>query len=106
MHSSQELATLREQAVRRYRAAERPAREAARAAISVAAAAQFGELTDREIIVAGAIAYWRHNPETTRKNTSDGYYGCLRVDVKRSCVLYRKTEGWASAAMRVAAAPD
>jgi hypothetical protein len=29
----------------------------------------------------------RHNPETTRKNTSDGYYGCLRVDVKRSCVL-------------------
>ena len=44
--------------VRRYWAAERPAREAARAAISAAAAAQFGELTDREIIVAGAIAYW------------------------------------------------
>ncbi len=32
--------------------------EAARAAISAAAAAQVGELTDREIIVAGAIAYW------------------------------------------------
>jgi hypothetical protein len=44
--------------VRRYWASERPAREAARAAISAAAAAQFGELTDREIIVAGAIAYW------------------------------------------------
>lgn len=44
--------------VRRYWAAERPAREAARAAISAAAAAQVGELTDREIIVAGAIAYW------------------------------------------------
>ena len=48
----------------------------------------------------------RHNPETTRKNTSDGYYGCLQVDVKRSCVLYRKIEGWASAVTRVAAAPD
>jgi hypothetical protein len=44
--------------VRRYWAAERPVREAARAAISAAAAAQVGELTDREIIVAGAIAYW------------------------------------------------
>jgi hypothetical protein len=48
----------------------------------------------------------RRNPETTRKNTSDGYYGCLRVDVKRSCVLYRKIEGWASAVTRIAAAPD
>jgi len=44
--------------VRRYWAAERPAREAARAAISAAAAAQVGELTDREILIAGAIAYW------------------------------------------------
>jgi hypothetical protein len=44
--------------VRRYWAAERPAREAARAAVSAAAAAQLGELTDREIMIAGAIAYW------------------------------------------------
>ena len=44
--------------VRRYWADQRPAREAERAAISDAAAAQIGELTDREIIVAGAIAYW------------------------------------------------
>jgi hypothetical protein len=44
--------------VRRYWAAENPAREAARAAISAAAAAQIGELTNREIILAGAIAYW------------------------------------------------
>jgi hypothetical protein len=48
----------------------------------------------------------RHNPETTRRNTSDGYHGCLRIDVRRSCVLYRKIEGWASAATGVAAAPD
>lgn len=44
--------------IQRYWAAERAAREAARAAISIAAAAQIGELTDREIIIAGAIAYW------------------------------------------------
>jgi len=44
--------------VRRYWAAEHPVREAARAAISAAAAAEIGELTDREIILAGAIAYW------------------------------------------------
>jgi hypothetical protein len=44
--------------LRHYWAAEHPAREAARAAISAAAAAQLGELTDREIILAGAIAYW------------------------------------------------
>jgi hypothetical protein len=44
--------------VRRYWAAEGPVREAARAAISAAAAAQVGELTDREIIIAGTIAYW------------------------------------------------
>lgn len=44
--------------VQRYWAAERASREAARAAVSAAAAAQVGEPTDREIIVAGAIAYW------------------------------------------------
>ena len=44
--------------VRHYWAAQRPAREAERAAMSAAAAAQIGELTDREIIVAGAIAHW------------------------------------------------
>jgi hypothetical protein len=44
--------------VQRYWAAERARREAARAAISTAAAGQVGELTDREILIAGAIAYW------------------------------------------------
>jgi hypothetical protein len=44
--------------VERYWAAERTAREAARVAISAAAAAQVGELTGREVIIAGALAYW------------------------------------------------
>jgi transcriptional regulator with XRE-family HTH domain len=43
---------------RRYWEAERPVREAARAAVRDAAAAGIGPLTDREIIIAGAIAYW------------------------------------------------
>src|SRR5487761_1070571 len=43
---------------RRYWAAERPVREAAREAVVTAAAAQIGPLSDREILVAGAIAYW------------------------------------------------
>jgi transcriptional regulator with XRE-family HTH domain len=163
--------------VRRYWAAERPIREAQRQAISAAAAAQIGQLNDREILIAGAIAYWcegtknkpyrrtdraifvnsdpalikfflrflhaagiereglaysvqihetadveaaqrfwldvteahpsqfrratlkRHNPKTVRKNTGDDYHGCLRIDVLRSSVLYRRIEGWAAAAM-------
>jgi hypothetical protein len=58
MRTPQELDDPRAEGVRRYWAAERPARETARAAISAAAAAQLGELTDREIMIAGAIAYW------------------------------------------------
>jgi transposase len=42
----------------RYWAAERPMREAARAVAREAAAAQIGALTDREVVIAGAIAYW------------------------------------------------
>lgn len=170
--------------MRRYWPAERQVRAARRAAAGAAAAADIGGLTDREILIAGAVAYWcegaknkpyrradrvtfansdpelisffllfldvagiphsdlafqlqihetadvasaeqfwlaltgarpeqfrktslkRHNSKTTRKNTSDGYYGCLRVDVKQSCVLYRKIEGWARAVTRAAAATD
>src|SRR5271170_618415 len=44
--------------VRRYWAAERPIREAERQAVRTAAAAQIGLLNQREIIIAGAIAYW------------------------------------------------
>ena len=42
----------------RYWAAERPARQARRAAVRNAAAAQIEGLTDREFLIAGAIAYW------------------------------------------------
>lgn len=168
----------------RYWATERPVRAARRAAASAVAAASIGGLTDREIVVAGAVAYWcegsknkphrrvdrvtfanndpelvsffllfldtagiarsdlafqlqihesadvesatqfwltltgarpeqfrkvylkRHNPLTVRKNTGDRYHGCLRVDVKRSCELYRKIDGWASAVTAATEAPS
>jgi predicted transcriptional regulator len=163
--------------IRRYGAKERPVREAQREAMRMAAAAEVGQLTEREIVIAGAIAYWcegaknkpyrrsdrvvftnsdaalvglflrflrtagiaddrliyqvqihesadvdaaqrfwlgitgadaaqfrcptlkRHRPTTIRKNTDDGYHGCLRVEVRRSTALYRQIEGWAAAAM-------
>jgi hypothetical protein len=44
--------------VRQYWAVQGPIREAEREAISAAAAAQIGRLNDREILIAGAIAYW------------------------------------------------
>ena len=43
---------------RRYWEAERPAREAERAAVRDAATAEIGPLSEREILIAGAIAYW------------------------------------------------
>ncbi|MET8221414.1 hypothetical protein [Streptomyces hirsutus] len=36
----------------------------------------------------------RHNPRTNRKNTTDDYRGCLRVDVRKGADLYRRIEGW------------
>ena len=43
---------------RLYWEAERPAREAEREAVRAAAAGQIGALSKREILIAGAIAYW------------------------------------------------
>jgi hypothetical protein len=153
------------------------ARSARHVAETKTASAEVGELTDREVLVAGAIAYWcegakskpnrkvnrvvfinsdpelitfflrfldvagvnrddlvlrvhihenadadaaqqfwlkvtgtrssqfrsptlkHHNPKTHRTNVGENYHGCLRIDVRRSAALYRKIEGWASAAM-------
>jgi hypothetical protein len=44
--------------MRRYWTGERRVRAARRAAASAAAGADIGGLTDREILIAGAIAYW------------------------------------------------
>jgi hypothetical protein len=57
--------------VQRYWAAERPARDKARASVSAAAAAEIGMLTAREIIIAGAIAYWREGAKSKPWRTSE-----------------------------------
>ncbi len=164
-----------------YWQAEQLRREARRQAVRAAAAAEIRELSEREILVAGAIAYWcegakskphrpseqisfinsdpqligfflrflavagvarelicrlyihesadvaaaqqfwldqtglpaeqfrrptlkRHNPKTVRKNTGQGYRGCLVINVRQSAELYRQIEGWAHAAMAACAA--
>jgi hypothetical protein len=51
-------------ASRRYRAVERAVREARRTAVREAAAAQIGDLTERELLIAGAIAYWCEGSKT------------------------------------------
>ena len=159
-----------------YWQAEGLRREARRQAIRDLAVAEIGALSDREVLIGGAIAYWcegeknkphrrsdrvsfvnsdpgliiffltflavagilpdrlicrvlihesadvagaqrfwqgitqipaeqfrrptlkRHNPKTVRMNTGRDYHGCLVITVRRSVELYRKIEGWASAA--------
>ncbi|MFE6691273.1 hypothetical protein ACFVFQ_32995 [Streptomyces sp. NPDC057743] len=36
----------------------------------------------------------KHNPKTVRRNTGEGYYGCLVIRVLQSADLYRRIEGW------------
>lgn len=35
----------------------------------------------------------KHNPRTTRKNTTESYRGCLVIYVSKSADLYRRVEG-------------
>jgi AcrR family transcriptional regulator len=161
----------RQEGLRRFN----EARSAHQAAETEIAAAEVGELSDREVLIAGAIAYWcegaknkpnrkanrvifinsdpglitfflrfldaagvnrddlifrvhihenadveaaqrfwlkitgtrpsqfrpptlkHHNPKTHRTNVGENYYGCLRIDVRRSSALYRRIDGWTSA---------
>ena len=56
--SREECAKRQADAVAAYWAAERPRREAVRQAIRADAAERIGLLTERDVLVAGAIAYW------------------------------------------------
>ena len=57
--------------VRRYWAAERPIREAQREAVRAGATAEIGQLTEREIVIAGAIAYWCEGAKNKPYRRSD-----------------------------------
>lgn len=56
--SYEECRKRQDAAVAAYWAAERPRREAARDSIKATAQQQVEALTDREVLIAGAIAYW------------------------------------------------
>src|ERR1700733_6377142 len=56
---------------RRYWMAERPVREARRGAVRDGAAAQIGTLTSRELLIAGAIAYWCEGTKSKSHRRSD-----------------------------------
>jgi hypothetical protein len=56
---------------RRYWAAKRPAREAQRAVARATAAAEIGNATQRELLIAGAIAYWCEGTKTKSHRRSD-----------------------------------
>ena len=57
--------------VRRYWAAERPVREAQREAARAAATAEIGSLSQRELLIAGAIAYWCEGAKNKPYNRHD-----------------------------------
>ena len=57
--------------VRRYWAVEGPIREAEREAARAASAAEIGQLSDREFIIAGAIAYWCEGTKNKPYRRSD-----------------------------------
>lgn len=40
------------------------------------------------------VYFQKHKPKTNRVNTGEGYYGTLRVQVRRSSSLNRKVAGW------------
>jgi hypothetical protein len=56
----------RTEAAREYWLAQQPVRDARRVAERDAAAREIGRLTDREIIIAGAIAYWCEGTKSKR----------------------------------------
>jgi transcriptional regulator with XRE-family HTH domain len=56
--SEEEIRYRKAARARAFWAVESPLREARRQAITEQAAADIGQLTDREILIAGAIAYW------------------------------------------------
>jgi len=61
----------REAGLARYWVQERRQREAARIAVRAAAANEVGHLTDREILIAGAIAYWCEGAKNKPHRRSD-----------------------------------
>ncbi|MFC8230020.1 hypothetical protein [Streptomyces sp. NPDC057287] len=54
----------------------------------------WADLTGATASAFGKTTLKRHTPKTNRKNTGEGYRGCLVVRVLKSADLYRRIEGW------------
>ncbi|MEU7648942.1 hypothetical protein [Streptomyces huasconensis] len=61
----------------------------------VSAAEQYwADLVCVDVSVFQRTTLKKHNPKTVRKNTGEGYHGCLVVRVRKGADLYCHIEGW------------
>jgi transcriptional regulator with XRE-family HTH domain len=74
---------------RRYWAAQRPIREAARQADVRAAFAEIGQLNDREVLIAGAIAYWCEGTKNKPHNRRIDRVAFINSDPALICFFMR-----------------
>ncbi|KUN22259.1 hypothetical protein AQJ11_27225 [Streptomyces corchorusii] len=54
----------------------------------------WADLVDADASMFNKTTLKKHNPKTVRKNTGDGYRGCLVIKVLKGADLYRRIEGW------------
>ncbi|MEU0003216.1 helix-turn-helix domain-containing protein [Streptomyces sp. NPDC006314] len=66
----------------------------------------WADLVGADLDTFGKTTLKRHNPKTVRKNTGEGYRGCLVITVRQSAELYRRIEGWWYGIVGAATAPD
>jgi transcriptional regulator with XRE-family HTH domain len=80
--SSEEIRRRKAAANARFWAAESPRREARRRAITQAAAEQIGRLSDREVVIAGAVAYWCEGTKNKPYRQQDNRVSFINSDPK------------------------
>ena len=80
--SSEEIRKRKAAANTHFWAAESPRREARRRAITESAAAQIGRLSDRETVIAGAVAYWCEGSKNKSYRQHDNRVSFVNSDPK------------------------
>jgi transcriptional regulator with XRE-family HTH domain len=80
--SSEEISKRKAAASARFWAAESPRREARRRAITESAAGQVGLLSDREVVIAGAVAYWCEGSKNKPYRRQDNRVSFINSDPK------------------------
>jgi transcriptional regulator with XRE-family HTH domain len=87
--SYQEIRDRNASGVSAFWAVESPRREARRRAVSEAAAAEIGALTDREVIIAGAVAYWSEGAKNKPYRRYDNQVQFINSDPKMIALFLR-----------------